>query len=131
VTLHSRGVRRLPSILLAILVPAGCGGDDQRTDSLTREDVEESRAILDPALVAQLDSGNAAIRDGRHEAAGAHYRRGVNIDETSAAAWFGVYMSERALGNEQAAMEALERARSLAPRASLIEEAGPDGEPPP
>lgn len=130
-TLRSYGVRWLALILLVMLGSAGCRGDDQRTDSLTREDVQGARAELDPALVAQLDSGNVAIREGRHEAAVVHYRRGVNIDGMSAAAWFGIYMSERALGNEQAAVGALERARSLAPGASLIEEAEPDGAPPP
>jgi tetratricopeptide (TPR) repeat protein len=118
-------------LLVLLLGQAGCGGDDQRTDSVTRDLIQETREALDPALVAQLDSGNAATRAGRHAEARTHYRRAVEIDESSAAAWFGVYMSERALGNEQAATDALERARRLAPRASLLEPPEPREEAPP
>ncbi len=42
------------------------------------------------------------------------------MDSSVTAAWFGAYMAERALGNEAAANEALERAQQLAPGASLI-----------
>ena len=115
----------------ALVLLLGCGGDDQRTDSITRDAVHDARAALDPALVEELDHGNAAVREGRHESALEHYRRGVEIDPTSAAAWFGVYMSERALGNEEAAAEALENARSLAPGATLLEGGGPEGAPRP
>ena len=122
--------RAVPCAVFLVLA-AGCGGEDQRTDSITRDAVQDARANLDPALVEQLDRGNAAVREGRHELALQHYRRGLEIDPASAAAWFGVYMSERALGNEQAALEALDRARSLAPGATLLEQGEPETAPSP
>jgi tetratricopeptide (TPR) repeat protein len=124
-------LRRCIPTLLAVLLLGACGGDDQQTSTVTRDAVQEAREALDPALLAQLDSGNAAVRDGEHGVAVTHYRRAVEIDATSAAAWFGIYMGELALGNDQAAADALERARSLAPRASLLEETEPGGAPPP
>jgi Flp pilus assembly protein TadD len=117
--------------LLAVLLLGGCGGDDQQTSTVTRDAVQAAREALDPALVAQLDSGNAAVRGGAHAVAVTHYRRAVEIDPTSAAAWFGIYMGELALGNDDAAADALEQARSLAPRASLLEETEPGAQPPP
>lgn len=122
---------RCITTVLALLLVGGCGGDDQRTSTVTRDAVQGAREALDPALVAQLDSGNAAVRAGEHDVAVTHYRRAVDVDATSAAAWFGIYMGELALGNDQAAADALERARSLAPRASLLEATEPGGEPPP
>ncbi|MEX2466195.1 MAG: hypothetical protein WD995_04755 [Gemmatimonadota bacterium] len=93
--------------------------------------MQEARETLDPALVAQLDSGNLATRSGAYETAARHYMRATEIDATSAAAWFGVYMSERALGNAEAATEALARARELAPGASLLDPEGAESTPPP
>lgn len=80
----------------------GPGGGMQRT-----------RAELAPEVILHLDSGNAAYRAGDYESARRHYRAVVREDSTAAAGWFGVYMAERALGNEPAADSALERAGSL------------------
>lgn len=107
--------------LLVGVVGAACRGDDQRTESVTPDVVRGARAVLDPAVVAQLDSGNAAMRAGDPSAALARYRRAVDLDESVTAAWFGVYMAADALGLEDEAEAALERARALEPRASLLD----------
>ncbi len=105
---------------LAVLF-AGCERpEDQETGSLDRERVLETRAALDSAVVAALDSGNAAYRIGDYEGALEHYRSVVDAHEDLAAGWFGIYMAELALGNDDAANAAMERARDLAPGASLI-----------
>lgn len=123
-----RVLRGFTPILVFFVALGGCRPDDQRTDSVTSDAVREARGGMPPALVAQLDSGNAAMRSAAHEAAARHYRRAVEIDDAVAAAWFGVYMAEHALGNDSAAVEALDRARALEPGASLLRD---DPETPP
>lgn len=99
---------------------AGCSRpDDQETGSVSREDVAEARQNLDPAALEALDAGNEAYRAGNYEEALGHYRE-ANADGDVAAAWFGIYMAELALGNGPAADSAMARAQSLAPGASLI-----------
>lgn len=102
------------------LVLTGCSQpDDQETGSVSRDDVVEARENLDPAVVEALDAGNEAYRAGNYEDALVQYRQ-ANSDGDVAAAWFGIYMAELALGNTEAADSAMERAQSLAPGASLI-----------
>lgn len=74
---------------------------------------EGARRDLPEAVTAPLDSGNAAYRAGDYGEARRHFRAAVDADSTAASAWFGVYMAERALGNEAAADSALRRAGSL------------------
>lgn len=117
--------------LLCGLLFTACGEDDQRTDSVTPDDVRQAREALDPRLVARLDSGNAAMRSRDPATALEQYREATAIDPESAAAWFGVYMAAGALGDEDEAAAALERARDLEPRASLLDPDTLEGEPPP
>lgn len=107
--------------LLCGLVVMACGEDDQRTDTVTPDDVRQAREALDPRLVARLDSGNAAMRARDPSTALEQYREATAIDPESAAAWFGVYMAAGALGEEEEAVAALDRARGLEPRASLLD----------
>ena len=106
----------VPLLLAATVGLLGCP-DDQRTDSV---DPEAARRDLDPAAVAQLDSGNAAYRRGSSEVALRHYVRFTELEPDEAAGWFGLYMAHQALGNASAADSALARARDVAPGASLL-----------
>ncbi len=108
-------------MLLCGLLVTACGEDDQRTDTVTPDDVRQAREALDPRLVAKLDSGNAAMRARDPATALEQYREATAIDPESAAAWFGVYMAAGALGEEEEAVAALDRARGLEPRASLLD----------
>jgi tetratricopeptide (TPR) repeat protein len=113
--------------LLLLVLAAGCAqADDQETGSIARDDVLGAREELDPTVRASLDSGNAAYRTNDYEAARRHFRHAVDIDDDVAAGWFGVYMAELALGNADAAEEAMDRARSLAPGATLLHPEQPD-----
>jgi tetratricopeptide (TPR) repeat protein len=104
------------------LVALGCRpAGDQRTETLTAEEARAARAALSPEVAALIDSGNAAYRERRDEAALRHFGAAVQLDSTLAAAWFGVYMAEQRLGNTDAAEAALRRARRAEPGASLIE----------
>lgn len=110
----------LTAAAMALLVAACQPADDQETGSISREDVRQTRQSLDPAVAAALDSGNAAYRSEDYDRALRHYREAIELDDELAAAWFGIYMANLALGDVEAANEAVERARSLAPGASLI-----------
>lgn len=100
---------------LVLLVPLACGGDDeppQQRRSLGSEAPAE-RPGLEPATAARIDSGNAAYRAGDYEEARRLFRAAVEAQSDVRAAWFGVYMAERALGNEDSAAAALERSGDL------------------
>lgn len=113
-------------LLLPVLVAACQPGDDQETGTISREDVQDSRADLDPAFLAALDSGNAAYRARDFEQALSYYREAIEIDDEVAAAWFGTYMAHLALGDQAGADSAMVRAQSLEPGASLIHPEPPD-----
>jgi tetratricopeptide (TPR) repeat protein len=107
-------------ILLAWSATAGCRPEDQRTDTIDLQEALQEREGLDPAVVMHLDSGSALFRAEDHQGALEHYRRATELDPDAAAAWFGVYMAERALGNVEAAAEALQRAQRQVPGATLL-----------
>ena len=104
------------ALALALTGSACAPEEEQRTESMTDERARSAREALPDELVSRIDSGNAAYREGRYEEAATVYRRVVEADPDVAAGWFGLYMAERALGNHEAAEEALERAESLASR---------------
>ena len=106
-----------------------CTPDDQPTGSISADDVREAATRFPPEVRAQLDSGNAAYR--RHDWAGAlrHYETAAEHQPDATAAWFGVYMAQRALGDSVAAASALQRARDLAPGASIMPPEEPESEP--
>lgn len=68
------------------------------------------RRDLPPSVTVHLDSGNAAYRADDYRRARRHFHAAVEADSSVAAGWFGVYMAERALGNDRAADSALRRA---------------------
>ncbi len=107
---------------LSVLVLAGCrgAGDDQETGSISADQVRNERSDLPTAVVAALDSGNAAYRANDYQAALQQYRKVVELEHDLAAGWFGVYMAQLALGNTEAADSAMNVAQQLAPGASLI-----------
>lgn len=136
--------------ILAVVLPlagglllTGCQGEETSTDDRRpigqasapgeQGDRPSARQEMSAGVAAQLDSGNAAYRMEEYERARTHYRRALDQEEDSNAAWFGIYMAENALGNEAAADSALERAGSLsgseamhpAPGDSASDGAGP------
>lgn len=103
--------------------------DGERTGDFDPEAAQERRAQLSPDVAAALDSGNEAYRAGRYEEARSHYGDAIEVDSTATAAWFGMYMSERALGNDEAARQALEHTGSLSEEdAEVHDPAPPDGD---
>ena len=105
---------------LALIALSACRPDAEGTDTLDPEHVLQDRESLAPEIAAHVDSGSVAFRNNDFEGALMHYRRATDLDPDFGAAWFGVYMVERARGNTEAAEEALARAQKAMPDASLI-----------
>lgn len=112
-------MKRILLLSAAVLSLAGCRPDDQRTESIDPR-AQETRAEMSPQAVAQLDSGNTAMRAEDYEGALAHYREVVALEPEQASGWFGLFMAHNALGNGAAADSALQRAQGLVPGASLM-----------
>ncbi|HEX9107754.1 MAG TPA: hypothetical protein VF832_11010 [Longimicrobiales bacterium] len=64
---------------------------------------------------AQIDSGNTAYKAKDYEGALAHSRIATQRQPLLAAAWFGVYMAESALGNAAGADSAMKKVQAIAP----------------
>ncbi len=112
--------RRALAVLLVLAAAVSCRPDDQRTDTLDPHQGMQARENMPAAAVAQLDSGSAAYRIDDFEQSLLHYSRATEIAPDLAAGWFGVYMAADALGDVDLAEEALERARSVVPGATLL-----------
>ena len=119
-------MKGLTVLVLALATLAACRPDDQRTDTIDPVEAQMERENLPPEVVAHLDSGSAAFRADDHEQALAHYTRASELGPDVAAAWFGVYMAQRALGNDEAAATALEKAQQKVPGATLIHPSAAD-----
>lgn len=118
----SRGI-----VLLLTLAAFACGRpEDQETGSLDAQGAMQEREEMPPELRARLDSGYAAFAAEDAQAALEHYQAATEMDPETPAAWFGVYIAHRALGNTGEAAAALQRAQELAPGATLIHPSGED-----
>lgn len=118
--------RAMVVLALVALSVTGCRPDDQRTDSVDPAAAAQERANWDPAMTAQLDSGNAAIRADAFAEARRHFLAVTDMAPDVAAGWFGLYLAEEGLGNTEAAAAAFERAQDIQSGASLIHH-DPDG----
>ena len=107
-------------VVLMLLAVHSCRPDDQRTDTLDPIEGMLAREDMPPEVVAQLDSGSIQFRADSFEVALAHYRRVTEMVPEAAAGWFGVYMAQQALGNSDAAAEALQKTQDAVPGASLV-----------
>jgi len=110
----------LPTALCLLALLSSCRPDDQRTDSVDPNAAAQERASWPAALLAQVDSGNAAIRADDFEAARRHFATATELAPEVAAGWFGLYLAEQGLGRTTEAADALERAQAIEAGASLI-----------
>lgn len=101
------------------VLAAACDPGDQRTGTIDLEG-PSTRAQLPEEMVAQLDSGSAAFREEDFEAARMHYERATEMQPDQPSGWFGLYMAHRAMGDMDAAEEALSEVRALVPGASIV-----------
>lgn len=115
---------RPPRVLHALVATLAIGAcdrpDDQPTGSISADDVRDAAERQAPEVRAALDSGNAAYRRDEYAESLRYYQQAAERDPEATPAWFGMYMAQRMLGDTVAAARALERARDLAPGASLM-----------
>lgn len=109
---RTRAILRASALAL-LTVTAACGGGEGDAPRVPIGEPAERRAWSE-GVAARVDSGNASFRQGEYEAARRHYAEAAEVDPEVAAAWFGLYMAESALGNEAAAESALVRAGEMA-----------------
>ena len=115
----------IPAVLCAAaLASSGCGSDPLEDMTVAREEIPHEIAVL-------IDAGNAAFSSGEYETAREHYLGAASRDSTVAAAWYGVAMTERALGNDEAADAALERLGEIGATAAPHHAPGDSAEPTP
>lgn len=107
-------------LLMILAVLAGCADREEPRVSLGAgnkgapndavhagvQDAQQGQGDLSPAAKAALDSGNAAYRDGKYEAALKHYRAAAKAAPAEAAPHFGIFMAAQRLGRTAEAAEA-------------------------
>lgn len=108
------------ALLLAAASACGPGEPPQPESVPAREASPPAQREVPPEVTAQLDSGSAAFRADDFAGALAHYTRATELAPDLAAAWFGVFMAHEAMGNAQAAQEALAKTQQLEPGTSLV-----------
>ena len=99
--------RALASLLLAVLLAAGCA---------RREPVPDA-AALQSRSQALIDSGNTFYRAGDHTTAAKRYAAATVVKPDDPAAYFGLGMALTKLGRDEEARRAYARARELAQQA--------------
>lgn len=120
-------IRSRLAALAFVLAAAACGPSEPPVPPAQDAPEQAPAEPLIPAEVsAQLDSGTTAYRENDFQAALAHYTRATEGAPSLAAAWFGVYMAQQALGDSAAAQAALQKAQELDPQA-LSGHAPPSG----
>ena len=116
---------RTTTTLVTALALTACGAWGTGEEAAAGADGGQSAVAgpgssLSPAVSAQLDSGTVAYRAGRLEDARRHYRTAVARNPHAAAAWFGVYLAEKALENQPAADSAYEQLQALSPSTNAL-----------
>ncbi len=111
---------RVAALLAALTAVGACRPDDQRTDSIDLDAARQQRESWAPELATHIDAGNDAIRSDSFDVAREHFLAATTVAPDVAAGWFGLYLAEQGRGDNEAAMEALGRAQSIASGASLI-----------
>ena len=102
---------------LAVVAAAGltaCGSAPEDATPIGGAPAAAS-ALPSAEVRVELDAGNTAYRADDHETALARYTKATEMAPELAAAWFGVSMAQEALGNAEAAREAMRKAMELAP----------------
>lgn len=107
------------AVLLAATVACKPEAAPQPDATQVQESSPPAQQPLPPEVAAQLDSGSAAFRADDYAGALAHYTKATELAPDLAAAWFGVAMAQEALGDAQAAQEALAKTQALEPGTDL------------
>ncbi len=116
-------------IVSALLGLAACAGEPEaeRVELGTEEQGRpQGRANWSAELQEQIDAGNTAYAEEDYERAAEIFREATDENPELGVAWFGLYMAESALGNQDAAQEALEKAEARSPGLARMHDAATD-----
>lgn len=115
--------------LIAVFAVVSCNkkpaGEDQKTGDVTSEDVKAAREGWPEEASKELDAANESYRQKDYKAALEHYENMLKGNESNrdiaVTGYFGIYMTQTALGDSTAASAAQAKLQSLAPDASLLQ----------
>lgn len=119
---HRVPYARSPLLLLLLAVMlAACGADrgDERVPLDGPSGAQGVVEELPPELQERLDSANLAFRGGDYSEALRHFEELTSEAPNLAAGWYGVGMTQSALGNAEAADSAMMQVHRLAPEIPL------------
>ncbi len=114
---------------VALASVVACGGEEGERVELGEPQQQEradARANWSPELTARIDDANTAYAAGDYEDAAEMWRSITDEQPELGVAWFGLSMAERAMGNTEAADEALARSEELAPGLGRMHQAATD-----
>jgi tetratricopeptide (TPR) repeat protein len=114
---------------VALAGMVACGGEEGERVELgapQQQERADARANWSPELTARIDDANTAYAAGDYQEAADNFRAITEEQPELGVAWFGLSMAERAMGNEEAAAEALARSEELAPGLGRMHEAATD-----
>lgn len=116
-------------VALAAVGLVACGGEEGERVELGGEEPqarEDARANWSPELTAAIDSANALYAADDYEGAAAMFTEITEDNPELGVAWFGLYMAERAQGNDEAADAALAKAEEYSPGLGRMHDAATD-----
>ena len=113
----------MPVVLMIALV--GCNAEEGERVELGQEaeQSDQRRDAWPEGVAVQVDSANTLYAAQEYEAAAEIYRGLAEEHDNIGTIWFGLYMAENALGNQEAAMAAMERAESISPGLGMMHDA--------
>ncbi len=114
---------------VALAGVVACGGEEGERVELgapQQQERADARANWSPELTARVDDANTAYAAGDYQEAADIFRSITEEQPELGVAWFGLSMAERAMGNEEAAAEALARSEELSPGLGRMHEAATD-----
>ena len=106
-------------VLVAALATACGGGGEPDRIPLGGGTVDAAVEPLPTELQARLDSGNLAFRERDYARALEHFEEVVRREPDLAAGWYGIGMTQAALGNTAAADSAMAAVHLRAPNLPL------------
>ena len=121
---------RLWMTALAVLAVAACGEQESQRVELGEDQesqAQQGRANWPEELEVQVDSANLEYMNEEYQASADRYRAMTERYPEIGTLWFGLYMAENALGNQDAAQAALVKAEELAPGLGSMHEAAESG----
>lgn len=132
--MHARvGLKSLLAAAAAVLVLGACdrqgAGDDQTTGEVTQEDAANAREGWPAEATAHLDSANRAFSAKNYQEALRNYQALLELrgtpENVRVTAYFGIYMTQSALGDTMAARAAAEKLQEMRPGSSLLQHGNP------